>query len=65
MKKSYRVAIAGFLLGAHRNAGDTISLTEIEAKYLLLDGTIMVEKAAKPDAPRREPSPVDLDKKTR
>lgn len=65
MKKPYRVAIAGYLLGAHRKVGDAVNLTEAEAKYLLLDGTVTEGKPAKPDAPRREPSPVDLEKKTR
>lgn len=63
-KKTYVVNADGFIAGAHRTKNSHIDLTEREAKYFLLSGLIG-EKKAKPAAPKEEPSPTALDKKTR
>ena len=63
-KKSYVVKAEGFIAGAHRSKGDRLQLTEREAKYLVLSGLVS-ETHAKTEAPKQEPSPAALDKKTR
>lgn len=63
-KKTYVVNAEGFIAGAHRKKGARIQLTEREAKYFVLSG-LLSDPQAKAAAPKQEPSPVALDKKTR
>lgn len=63
-KKTYVVNADGFIAGAYRDKGARIQLTDREAKYLALSGLVS-ETKVKAEAPKAEPSPAALDKKTR
>lgn len=67
-KKTYFAQVEGMINGAHHKVNDELQLTEREAKYLVMGGLIGAEKRAVDTSGRiisREPSPVDLDIKTR
>jgi hypothetical protein len=50
-KIDYEVVEAGFIAGRRRAAGEPISMSETEAKFLLLDGRI--REPAKKAAPKK------------
>jgi hypothetical protein len=55
--KLYRVTTDGWLDGKRRSAGDTVSMTEQQAKYLVLNGQLAevvvdAKPAAKADKPK-------------
>ncbi|AXS39266.1 hypothetical protein [Breoghania sp. L-A4] len=45
-RRSYDVAIAGFFAGAWKDVGETIALTDAQAKYLLIEGKIAPKTVA-------------------
>lgn len=55
-KITYFAAVEGFIEGKYRKVGDKIGLTEKQAKYLLLDGTLSEKdpkvKAAEKKTPK-------------
>ncbi|EUB97304.1 hypothetical protein PMI07_000880 [Rhizobium sp. CF080] len=67
MKTTYFATAEGHILGSWRNAGDSVGeLTEREAKYLEMHGTIArtkLETKGKP--PALEPDAAVIERKTR
>jgi hypothetical protein len=63
-KKTYFAQVEGMINGAHHKVNDELPLTEREAKYLVMGGLVATEKKVV-KTERAEPSPVDLDMKTR
>lgn len=56
--KTYKAKNTGFILGTHYNAGEAVSLTEAQAKYLAppYGSDVEVVPAAGPE-PAAEPAP--------
>lgn len=64
-KKTYVVNADGYIAGAGRKRGEKIQLSEREAKYFVLSGLISEPSIKSAPAPKAEPNPTTLDKKTR
>lgn len=65
-KKPYFFTETGMIDGAYREVNEPVSLTDRQAKYLLMAGLISTERVVVQKAPpKAEPSPVDLDMKVR
>lgn len=75
-KKTYYAVVDGNIAGAVRKAGDSCGLlTDRQAKYLVMSGLISTarpqavqkkaEEIAVDQAPKEEPSPAMLGRKTR
>lgn len=70
MSKTYYAKVEGFIAGKHRAKGDSIVLSEREARYPLMAGILSdtplePEDQEKPSRKRQEPDPATLDRKTR
>lgn len=58
-KKTYYAAAEGFIQGRHYAAGAPVEMTEAQAKYLLLDGTVTSDNPKERRADKRPtPTPV-------
>ncbi len=60
-KIAYTVKINTFIRGIHYPAGATVDLTEKDAKYLLMSGTIAPESAQQPSPKPSSPAPAAPD----
>lgn len=55
-KKSYVVTAEGWVFGTYREIGETVEASELEAKYLLMAGTIAEAVVPAVDLPAEEVS---------